>query len=240
MSTRTALTLILLTVALSGCNPEADKAYEQGRRDGQSESAKELLSQARQIELLKAQQKSDAFDAACSASLVCSLYHRISGAAPPRADAQPDPQTLKHHITALRVADGVTMGIFACALCFLWVLLQRLRYRLKLTEQAARLTESQVMHQALLGDIAEVKRQLVTLEHARQQMSRDLESSIAELMRRQKAMTNLQDAKARLEKELIALRKAHTTQKNQLRLSADQPVSTQATARSIFEPRRSD
>lgn len=228
------MTLLLATLALGACNPEADATQKGSLSANEVLLIKHVQAQAAQIKELQAHQTQAALDAACSTSLICSLSHRIAGIAPPSTDAQPDPARFNFYITALRLTDTLGLGTFVAVLGLIWLLLQVLRDRLRLAQLETQIREGRRGYERLLGDIAELQSQRLTIEQAKRLASQSLQSALDNLIHRQEAIQAQKITKVRLEKDILAARKT-LAQLNGLR-GATQPslTSPQATAKSIF------
>lgn len=235
------MALILAALTLGGCDPESDAAYQRGKSDGEASMMERVRSQAEQIKQLQSRQRQAGLDAACSTSLICSLSHRIAGIAPPSKDAQPDPDHFNFYITALRLIDTLLIVLLVIAVGMIWLLLQAFRNRLQLTQLKAQIKDSRNTHETLLGDIAELQGQRLTIEQARRLASQCLQSALDSLIHRQDAIEAQKAAKMRLEREILTARKAlaQLTSPGKRQPLPDS-ASPQATARSIFDPKSTD
>ncbi|MFD0950099.1 hypothetical protein ACFQ0F_06820 [Paraperlucidibaca wandonensis] len=166
-----------------------------------------------EIKYLRKTQEEAAFDAACTATLTCSIARRLGGMTTSSSTTQPDPAKFKYYTYILRNADGMVSGtLLATALIFcLWLLIKR--RQLRLTQIAMLIKTEQAIHKDLSAESANLKQQLLTLREAQQLAAEGLQAAMAGLRLRQESIEAQKKTKVRLEKDIAECRKTLVTLK---------------------------
>lgn len=235
------MTLMLAVLILSGCDTQTDLAFQRGYVAGQASMLKLAAANEAEIKHLKKAQEKAAFDAACTATLTCSIARRLGGMTAPSSTTQPDPAKLKYYIYILRNADGMVAGtLLAIALIFcLWLLIKR--RQLRLTKIATLIKAEQATHKDLAVESANLKQQLLTLREAQQLATEGLQAAMASLRLRQESIEAQKKTKVRLEKDIGECRKTLITLKSTY-AAQENPSSTvpkHLIAKTIFSTERS-
>lgn len=236
------MTLMLATLILSGCDTQTDLAFQRGYVAGQASMLKLAAANEAEIKYLRKTQEEAAFDAACTATLTCSIARRLGGMTTPSSTTQPDPAKFKYYTYILRNADGMVAGtLLATAFIFCLGLLIK-RRQLRLTKIATLIKTEQATHKELADESANLKQQLLTLREAQQLAAEGLHAAMGSLRLRQESIEAQKKTKLRLEKDIGESRKSLATLKRTL-ATQEPPGSTvppHLIARTIFCTERSD
>jgi len=235
------IALLLAVLILNGCDTQTDLAFQQGYVAGQASMLKLAEANEAEIKHLRKTQEEAAFDAACTATMTCSIARRLGGLITPSSTTQPDPAKLKYYIYILRNADGMVAGtLLATALIFcLWILIKR--RQLRLTKIATLIKTEQATHKDLAVESANLKQQLLTLREAQQLAAEGLQAAMASLRLRQESIEAQKKTKVRLEKDIVERRKTLSTLKSSY-AAQETPSSTvpkHLIAKTIFSTERS-
>lgn len=166
-----------------------------------------------EIKHLRKIQEEAAFDAACTATLTCSIARRLGGVTTPSSTTQPDPAKFKYYTYIMRNADGMVAGtVLATAFIFCLGLLIK-RRELRLTQIATLIKSEQVTFKHLTNESTNLRQQLLTL-HGAQQLAVDaLQTAMDTLRLRQESIEAQKKTKVRLEKDIGESRKSLATLK---------------------------
>lgn len=197
--------LILLASTLSGCNTDTDtdRAYQLGVADGKRMYLTQLIKQQNLIDELNSSQDKAAFNIGCSASWSCSFAQRIRKVPPVPADRQFNSQLLQHYTKIFRIGDGLFFGVmfFTFTIGFLAFLRRKL---FKLVDEIRNAN----------ADLMSLKEDYKTQYQNNLALAKATDDAFTSLKTKQTIKTKIEESiaghektKARLEKEVIDLRK---------------------------------
>jgi hypothetical protein len=240
-TSRRYMALMLAIFTLNGCDAQTDLAFQRGYVAGQVSMLKLAAANEAEIKHLRKIQEKAAFDAACTATLTCSIARRLGGMTTPSSTTQPDPAKLKYYTYILRNADGMVAGtLLAIALIFcLWLLIKR--RQLRLTQIATLIKTEQAVHKDLSAESANLRQQLLTLREAQQLAADGLQAAMDSLRLRQESIEAQKKTKVRLEKDIVECRKTLGTLKSTYagQEATSSTVPKHLIAKTIFSTERS-